>query len=427
MDERVHVIVTDDLRRSRLTVFFRLILALPQLVWFLGWWMLAGLAAILAWFSVIVAGRVPGEIHRFLTAYVRFTTHLFAYVFVAAEPWPGFLGRPGYPVDVVIPPPVRQRRLTGLFRGILAVPALLLAWSLAGPQQVAWFYVLLILYFVTNLASTTGFLAWWASLVLGRTPTGLRDLTAYSLGYLARTNAYLFLLTPAYPNSDPDLVEPHHVPEQPVSLENQDDQRRSRLTVFFRLLLALPHFVWVALWGVAAVLAAIVNWFATLILGRSPSALHRFLVRYLRYVFHVAAFATLVANPFPGFVGEPGRYPVDLDVRAERRQHRLKTLFRLFLAVPAMLVASILHNILFIVAFLAWFAALVTGRMPSGFQHLGAAALRYNAQLWAYLFAITDRYPHATPTVTQPPPPEVEAEPEPAPAPGPEPEPEPTY
>jgi len=428
MDEPVRVVITDDLQRSRLTVFFRLILALPQLVWFVGWWFLAGLAALIAWLSVIVIGRVPDEIHRFLAAYVRFTTHLFAYLFVAADPWPGFFGHPGYPVDVVIPPPTRQHRLTGLFRLFLAVPALLLAWSLAGFQHSAWLYLLLLLYFVTSVASTTGFLAWWASLVLGRSPTGLRDLTAYSLGYMARTNAYLYLLSPTYPNSDPDLVEPRQVPEHPVSLVDRDDRRRSRLTVFFRLLLALPHFVWLALWSVAAFLAVIVNWFAALILGRSPGPLHRFLVRYVRYAFHVSAFATLVGNPFPGFVGEPGSYPVDLEIHADRRQHRLKTLFRFFLAIPAMLVGSLLEHILFVVAILAWFAALVTGRMPGGFQHLGAAALRYNAQLWAYLLLVTDSYPHATPTVTEPEPepaPEVEAEPGPWPAP--EPEPEPTY
>lgn len=426
MDGHVRVIVTDDLRRSRLTVLFRLILALPQLVWFIGWWFLAGLAAIVAWLCVIVAGRVPGEIHRFLAAYVRFTTHLFAYLFVAANPWPGFFGNPGYPVDVEIPPPERQRRLTGLFRGVLALPALVLAWSLAGFQHAGWLYLLLLVYFILGVASTTGFFAWWAALILGRTPTGLRDLTAYSLGYMARVNAYVYLLTSTYPNSDPDLVEPRQVPDQPITLVDGDDRRRSRLTVFFRLLLALPHFVWVALWGVVALLAALVNWFATLIVGRSPSPLHRFLVRYLRYAFHVSAFATLVANPFPGFVGEPGSYPVDLDVRAERRQHRLKTLFRSFLAIPAIVIASLLEHLLFLVAVFAWFAALITGRMPSGFQHVGAAALRYNAQLWAYLLLITDRYPHASPTVTQPPPPpEPEAEPEPWPAP--EPEPEPAY
>lgn len=30
-----------------------------------------------------------------------------------------------------------------------------------------------------------------------------------------------------------------------------DDLRRSRLTVFFRLLLAIPHFIWWTLWAAA--------------------------------------------------------------------------------------------------------------------------------------------------------------------------------
>ena len=61
----------------------------------------------------------------------------------------------------------------------------------------------------------------------------------------------------------------------PIRLAVTDDLRRSRLTVFFRLLLALPHLIWLALWGIVASLAAIVNWFATLFVGRSPDGLHR--------------------------------------------------------------------------------------------------------------------------------------------------------
>jgi hypothetical protein len=41
-------------------------------------------------------------------------------------------------------------------------------------------------------------------------------------------------------------MEPH-----PIRLIVTDDLRRSRLTVFFRLLLAIPHFVWLLLWGIA--------------------------------------------------------------------------------------------------------------------------------------------------------------------------------
>ena len=55
---------------------------------------------------------------------------------------------------------------------------------------------------------------------------------------------------------------------------------------------------------------AVLNWFATLFAGRSPQWLHRFLAAYLRYANHVYAFLYLIANPFPGFVGKRGSYPL---------------------------------------------------------------------------------------------------------------------
>ena len=97
----------------------------------------------------------------------------------------------------------------------------------------------------------------------------------------------------------------------PARIIVTDDLRRSRLTVFFRLLLAIPHLVWLALWTVAAFLAAIGNWFATLATGRSPELLYRFLAAYIRYSTHVSAFVFLAANPFPGFTGAAGSYPID--------------------------------------------------------------------------------------------------------------------
>jgi hypothetical protein len=100
--------------------------------------------------------------------------------------------------------------------------------------------------------------------------------------------------------------------EHPVRLVVEDDLRRSRVTVFFRLLLAIPHFIWVFLWSIAIVFAAIANWVATLAAGRPPEALHRFMCAYIRYVTHLNAYFWLVANPYPGFVGEEGEYPVDV-------------------------------------------------------------------------------------------------------------------
>ncbi len=84
---------------------------------------------------------------------------------------------------------------------------------------------------------------------------------------------------------------------------SNDDLERSRLTVFFRLLLAIPHFVWFALWSIAAFFVAFVNWVATLVSGRPPVPLWNFLAAYLRYWTHLYAYVLLAANPFPGFTG----------------------------------------------------------------------------------------------------------------------------
>jgi Domain of unknown function (DUF4389) len=391
----VRLTVTDDLKRSRLTVFFRLLLAIPHLVWWWLWSIAAVIAAVALWFVTLIRGRPAAGLYTFLASYVRYSIHLGAYLSLAANPWPMFTGRPGYPVDVEFDGPEAQRRwVTGL-RLVLAIPALTLAVVFQGAGFVAWF----------GDAETTAtwagstllvaaFLGWFVCVILGRMPQGLRDLQAYGLRYLAEVAAYALVLTERYPNVDP-AATPAAGREHPVWLVIDDDLRRSRLTVFFRLFLALPHFVWILLWSIAAFLVAFLTWIAALVIGRPPQVFHRFLSAYVRYATHVYAFAALTANPFPGFTGRFGSYPVDLRLPPADRQRRLMTLFRLFLAIPALLVSSALGALIFLGAFLAWFVSLALGRMPHSLREAQAYALRYSAQVSAFLFLVTARYPYS--------------------------------
>jgi hypothetical protein len=67
------------------------------------------------------------------------------------------------------------------------------------------------------------------------------------------------------------------------------------------------------------------------------------------------------------------------------------------LAIPAVIFDAVLGGTLFTTAILTWFYALVTGSAQWGLRNLAAYALRYDAQMEAYLFLVTDRYPHASP------------------------------
>ena len=189
-------------------------------------------------------------------------------------------------------------------------------------------------------------LGWFASLVRGAMPRGLRDLGAYRSATAPRPTGYLLLLTDRYPTSDPTAVQPaQDLPQHPVRIVVDDGLERSRLTVFFRLLLAIPHLIWLVLWAIVAVVAVFVAWLVAIVIGRVPLPFHRFLAAFVRYAAHVYSFLFLIGGPFPGFVGAANSYPVDLEIDGPVPQPRLVTLFRGLLAVPAVLLGGALTGV----------------------------------------------------------------------------------
>jgi hypothetical protein len=403
-DRPVHLIVRDDLERSRASVFFRLILVIPHLIWLGLWGIAAAFAVIANWFATLFAGQSPDALHNFLAAYVRYAIHVGAYLFLAAQPFPEFTGAPGYPVDVEIAPPQPQNRWKVAFRIVLAIPALMIAGALTSGSARTYGAN-----YSYGLASVAALLAWFAALARARLPRGLRDAVAYGLAYSAQLDAYLFLLTDRYPNSDPQRAFAGLPAREsdPIQLQVDENLQRSPLTVFFRLILAIPHLIWLGLWGIVVFFAAIANWLATLVRGQSPDGLHNFLAAYLRYQTHVYAYLFLIADPFPGFLGRPGSYPVEASIAEPRPQNPWKVAFRLILGIPAIMLDSAYGGLLLAVAFLGWFASLFTGRMPLGMRNAGALGLRYAVQAHGYLLLLTEAYPYSGPTVP--------AMPEPAP------------
>jgi hypothetical protein len=178
----------------------------------------------------------------------------------------------------------------------------------------------------------------------------------------------------------------------PIHIVVTDDLRRTRLTVFFRLILVIPHLLWLMLWGIAAYLAVLVAWVVGIFMGRIPNGLHDFMAAFLRYENHVFAYVSLAADPYPAFTSD-ATYPVDLQIAPAASQNRLTILFRVLLAIPALIVVYVLRLVAEVVAFLAWFYALFTGGMYRGMRDLLAYWLRYEAQTVGYLLLLTSRYP----------------------------------
>jgi hypothetical protein len=178
----IQLVVDDDLRRSRLTVFLRLLLFVPQLLWSLAWWILIAGTVPFAWLIALFTGRVWPDLHDLNARFARWYTQTTAYLFLLANPYPRFDGRRGYPIDVEIAPPAPQHRLKTAFRLVLALPAIVFASALGAVLQVV------------------ALLGWFVCLAIGRLPRGMQDLGAYCLHFSVQTLAYVLLLTPRYPS-----------------------------------------------------------------------------------------------------------------------------------------------------------------------------------------------------------------------------------
>jgi hypothetical protein len=183
-------------------------------------------------------------------------------------------------------------------------------------------------------------------------------------------------------------------PSQQSYVTFSPDLTRSRLTVFFRPWLAIPHLVWLYLYGIAAGVLYIGHWVVAIFTGKTPQVTYDFLVGYFAYALRVQAYLFLLSNTYPPF-NATDPYEVDLHTPSPRieQQGRASSFFRYFLAIPAFVVAYVYLIGLYVTTFLAWFAIIFTGRMPAGFQRFGERATSYLEQLSTYTYLVTKTYP----------------------------------
>ena len=205
-----------------------------------------------------------------------------------------------YPVSIDVSPLVTGRnRLTTAFRLILAIPHLILVGGVGmgigtasrGDNR-------------TTVGGETGLLgavaaflavvSWFTIVITGRQILGIRQFTAFYLRWRVRALSYVMLLEDDYP--------PFGDAPYPAAIDLVDPpEPRNRLTVAFRLFLAIPHFIVLFFILLAWTLTSVVAWFAILITGRYPQVLYPFGVGALRWRLRVESYLLLMVDEYPPF------------------------------------------------------------------------------------------------------------------------------
>jgi hypothetical protein len=141
-------------------------------------------------------------------------------------------------------------------------------------------------------------------------------------------------------------------------------------------------------------IAWIVSFFAVLFTGRYPRALFDFNAGAFRWSQRVMDYVLLSTDEYPPFsLEDHPNYPVRVQFEYPERIANWRPLVQWLLAIPYVIVATMLLYIWYVVIFIAWFAILFTGRYPQSLFDFGIVAQRWYLRGNAYAYWMTDRYP----------------------------------
>ena len=208
-----------------------------------------------------------------------------------------------YPARLSIDYPEKLDRVSTLFRLIWAIPILVvLALLTANASDTVT--VITDSGEVVSRITTTGlgitgglFVATMLMIVFRqRYPRWWFDFALNLNRFSNRVGAYMGLLTDRYPSTED---------EQSVHLDLEYpnvEQDLSRWMPLVKWLLAIPHYIVLAVLVVGAIVAILIAWFAILFTGRYPRALFDYVVGVGRWALRVQAYATLlITDRYPPF------------------------------------------------------------------------------------------------------------------------------
>jgi hypothetical protein len=167
--------------------------------------------------------------------------------------------------------------------------------------------------------------------------------------------------------------------------------RLSRLLIFVKWLLLIPHFIILYFLQIIAGIVTFIAWFAILFTGRYPRGMWDFAVKIQIWIANVSSYFLLLRDEYPPFGDSP--YPVQFDLVYPERLSRGLIFIKWLLIIPHLFLLAFLGIAAYVVFILAWFAILITGRYPRGMFNFMVGLQRWGLRANLYANLLTDRYP----------------------------------
>jgi hypothetical protein len=202
----------------------------------------------------------------------------------------------------------------------------------------------------------------------------------------------------------------------PVAVRGELGEDLSRWLWVVKWLLAIPHYILLALLWIAVWILTVIAFFAILFTGRYPRGIFDFNVGVLRWSWRVAFYSywALGTDRYPPFtLAEEPDYPATVEVAYPERLSHWLPLVKWLLAIPHLLLVAIFvggwgwgwspfrdevwglgfAGLVGILVLIAGLALLFTGRYPGSLFDFTLGLDRWAFRVAAYVFLLRDEYP----------------------------------
>jgi hypothetical protein len=182
----------------------------------------------------------------------------------------------------------------------------------------------------------------------------------------------------------------------PLRFEVGYPERYSRWLPLVKWLLAIPHWIVLAILAIGVFFAWIGAFFAVLFTGRYPQGIFNFFVGFWRWAMRVIAYQFLLVDPYPPFsLADDPNYPVrfNLEYPPDGKIARWRALFAWVVVIPQLVIANLAVFVAYFATVISFFAILFTKSNPRSVFDFIVNALRFQNRANAYAYFMTEKYP----------------------------------
>jgi hypothetical protein len=192
----------------------------------------------------------------------------------------------------------------------------------------------------------------------------------------------------------------------PIGLTVTDEREINRwwgipfFGVMVRAILAIPHLVVLMVLGICLYIWLLLGWIAILVTGKVPGIAVAVLREYFQRTYRVLGYTMfLMPGSYPHLEpgpGEPMSVSVDLQDLSINRLWGIPfvgVFVRMILAIPHLIVVSILAIVMYVLVLIVWIPILLTGKYPGAIANFLGGFSRYAARVAAYIMLLPVPYP----------------------------------